>query len=182
MQKVILKNFLGKTNRGHHSTLYHLYDDGRKSNRRTIYIPKKVEKEFKVIQNRNTACFAGLNKERTKYPKLAKKMCFSIKDDSASTILTPEERYAWLKLAKAIKGLPSYVNIKNIVKEKKFVLDLTAHTNNEIYIYLCNVRNMVAEPAHALSVLKLIEEYGLDYYTATLIASQLYMSNSNHHF
>jgi len=178
-----MKGIISKVKHGNSGVDYCLYDDGKKSSKKTIYRPKNVRKEFDYIDTTNKACFAALNLQRRKFPALTK-MYFKIDTLSRDYAFRIEKKMQvrWLSMSKKAGFLPNYANIKKIVSSKQFILDLAQHKNNEIYVFLSTIRFIAAEPVLVHNVVTLVDTYGLDYFTAMLFASKLVLDNSNHHY
>jgi len=149
---------------------------------------KSMENYTKLgfIPNNNTACFASLPRQLG----LAKGFNNPSAKDCTRVIYYPNIHHSitddslthWLTLAKKNDLLPKYCNIKDIVTNKAIVLDVTAHNLDMLFIYLCMVRFLAADPSYVLSVLKLTSKYKVSFLVALLFFTYVNASSLLHHF
>lgn len=126
-------------------------------------------------RNSNTACFASLNKDRTD----EQYMCYIVPE---KLLEKEEENVLWLKLSKRYQTFPKEASIERLLEERKFVIDLTKYTHNELYLYLSTVRALIEEPLLVRVALFLILQYNVDYFTAVYFAWKAHVNNSNHFY
>lgn len=135
--------------------------------------------DYKVLEsgkrNSNTTCFASLNKDRTN----EQYMCYIVPEKLLEKV---EENILWLKLSQKYQTFPKEASIERLLEERKFVIDLTKYTQNELYLYLSTVRALAEEALMVRVALFLILQYNVDYFTAVYIAWQAHVNNSNHFY
>lgn len=167
-------------------------------------IPESFAKDNKPKMN-NWVCFSGLPSMIAKgninrlYDRL-EVMTPGSAGPGGQFILTPEERVAWLLLAKQYRLLPPYINEnaitdipKDDIKKKKsasygiadaageFIIDLEGLSPAVLYIYLSTIRNIREDPGLARAVPYLVNDLGMNFYAAYAFASKIVISTTGHH-
>ena len=178
-----LDDFSLQINEGQNSVDYYLYKDTRPIKEQHIPFPDGSHRG-QLLARTNTgsrACFVSLQ-DLMKQAPLNNRMCYEFSDENCRVKLDDVKRKQWLLLSKANGFLPKYTSVKYTLANGKFVIDLSDCKTNELYVYLTTMRSMVAEPNHVSNLLKLINIFSFDYFTATLVAAQLSYGNNNHHF
>ena len=172
-----------EVNEGQDYVEYYLYKDDRPIKEKYIPFPEDSHKNHPSTKSNNGTrdCFSSLLDYKKKHP-LNNRLCFEFSDEGARVKLDPTKRKRWLFLSRVNGFLPRYTSVGYTLAKNKFVLDLSKHSPNELYVYLTTLRSMVAEPNHVSNLLKLVDTFSFDYFTATVVAAKLSYGNSNHHF
>ena len=192
--------FIRTTFNGNSAVRYFLYKDDNTYKKNRINFPSEaigtrinklnlnVQKEKGFITNTNLACFANLPIElglRGNSPIL--KGCNRIIYypnfyTSDKFDITKDHIKKWYTLCKKHGLLPEYFNIKDAVENEAVVFDTSAHSLNMLYIYLCMVRFLAAEPTYVLNVLRMCCTYRINFVVALVFFAYTNICNMNHHF
>ena len=192
--------FIKNVFNGNSSVRYFLYKDDNTYKKNRINFPSEaigtrinkldlnVQKEKGFKANTNAACFAGLPTElglRDNTPIL--KGCNRIIYypnfyTSGEFGITKDHIKKWYTLCKKHSLLPEYFNIKDAVENEAVVFDTSAHSLNMLYIYLCMVRFLAAEPTYVLNVLRMCCTYKINFVVALVFFTYTNVYNINHHF
>lgn len=153
-------------------------------------VPKNIKEAFKTSKY-NDVCFSGLLKQiiTQRANRMYYKLHTVLPAGSYPPLLTFKERGQWISLAKEHKLLPSYINENTIEDEKDpsklakgtFIIDLEEITQSLLYIYLSTIRNIREDPGLPKAVLYLVNDLGMNFYLAYILASKVVMSTSGHH-
>jgi len=179
-----------------------------KSDEDPAVVPENVRKRYPKAEVHGSVCFSGLlgfitgSKANRLYDTLEVMDPKSV-PNNPEVLLKPEERSAWISLAKKYKMLPPYIDENAIIDlpPKKrvsskagcyenstitaaignFVIDLVGLSPTVLYIYLSTLRNIREDPGLPRAVLHLVNELGMNFYAAYVFASKVVLDCTGHH-
>lgn len=196
MKEVILDSEMLSTDfrDGNYDVSYALYYDSTPRRKNSIYIPKDLGTDLKAHKNSNHACFAGMRGMLQEYVNpgpyckthrlnipMPNRVCYKMNFNTAGKPkLSKTERYAWLRICKKYKLLPSYV-VPSTVITGQVVFDMHGISPSLLYFYLTMMRAIVEYPAFVKAMVYLSEKTEMNFYAAFVFASRIYISNYGHH-
>lgn len=180
---------------------YFLYKDDTVYGKTRINFPELITVTTKdtapyiakgFVENSNKACFASLVKQlglyKDNYVMPNAVGCNRIVyypnfyTTKGKYEITDDVIRKWYTLCKKYDLLPKYFNIEDAVKNRAVVFDLQAQSLNMLYIYLCMVRFLAAEPTYVHSVLRMCCTYKINFVVALVFFAHANIQNLNHHF
>lgn len=164
------------------------------------YSDKPVEeitlKDIKGWPITEHVCFSGFSHRLGEARRLCKKepnrMYYKlIVHDKAMSILSDEERYQWITLAKMHNLLPHYIQESSLETSNKkedikslvghFFFDISSISESLLYVYLSTLRNLREDPDLPKTVLYLFYEISMNFYIAYVLGSLLALQTVGHH-
>lgn len=146
--------------------------------RKGKFDPKKKMPEG--LDKRTGVCFSSLMSYI--YKEKANRMHYKMdRDPGAAKIakITEQQEKEWIKLCIKHKLLPNYVTI-GIIKGG-MTLDISDMNPSQLYMYLCSLRYIREEPGFVKSILYLVKEHNMHFFTAFVLASKVAIDSIGHH-
>lgn len=153
----------------------------------SVYITEEDVKNKKYKKNTTKCCFSQLStlltafsNEHKEWPNRLLFLCDFKKHGISKYHTTYEEMCWWITTCKKYKLLPDYINYE-FAKTGNFILKIDTLDLNTIYIYLTVARYLQEEPCFVKAIKYLVDDKGMNFYTAFIVGSRCCIGNTGHH-
>ena len=142
-----------------------------------------------VIENRsNRACFAGFRDmynshritKKGKRPNRLRFFCNTLLHRKRSLHLSNNELRRWVELCTENKLMPSNMG-EGFIKHHDYDISLDGISVNMLYVYLCSARYVQDEPFFVRSVIHMVDDCGMGFFTSIGVSTKFLTTNTGHH-
>lgn len=174
-------------NHAKYDVTYKLYYSNNDTSELSITNWDKLIGEIRSSGQTNVACFSQFMSLYNKFKSVngrranrARFMCKLDNHPNSKLHLSRDELRCWVDLCKANKLMPDNIG-DNFIENCIYDINFEDISLNMLYIYLCSARYVQEEPFFIRSVLHMVGDLEIGFFTSIGVSTKFCITNTGHH-